>query len=423
MTTLRAAAPPVPVRALAVASKVAAATAIAVGLGVAAATHYKWGAVGADFNVFHGAATEVIRGGSPYDFNDNGFMFIYSPFAAMILFPLGLLSVNAAFGVWTSISVLLLEVVIWQVLGAIGTLSRQRRATWLLVTTVAVLPLAPVLAHLALGQSNLALLFLVLGDLIRRSGRTRGVGVGIAAGVKLTALIFIPYLLVTRQFRTAAVVTATFAGTVLVGFAVLPAASLGYWRGAFADTTRMLPNGAGSFNASLLGLFTPPPQYQVNNPLLWLSICAVVGIAGLAIAAWASRRGDELVGVLACAITGLLISPITWPPHWVWCVPLLIVAARYAWRADATGAKLAVGLLWLALILPSYWFVLQAFGRLSLSGPGLLLFSKYPILLGFLSLSGIAWLLWRQDRRVPVAERAADVGTTPVPRVPREVTS
>ena len=45
---------------------------------------------------------------------------------------------------------------------------------------------------------------------------------GIAAGIKLVPLIFIPYLLLTRRFRQAAVAAAAFAATVAAGFIVLP---------------------------------------------------------------------------------------------------------------------------------------------------------------------------------------------------------
>ena len=49
----------------------------------------------------------------------------------------------------------------------------------------------------------------------RRTGRTRwwhGLGIGIAAGVKLTPLIFIPYLLLIRRYRQAATATARVRG-------------------------------------------------------------------------------------------------------------------------------------------------------------------------------------------------------------------
>src|SRR5215469_1132829 len=57
--------------------------------------------------------------------------------------------------------------------------------------------------------------------------------VGLAAGIKLTPLIFIPYLLFTRRVRAAAVSALTFAVTVGLGFALLPHASAVYWGGQF----------------------------------------------------------------------------------------------------------------------------------------------------------------------------------------------
>ena len=50
---------------------------------------------------------------------------------------------------------------------------------------------------------------------------------------------------------------------------------------------------------------------------------ARVGLAGLAVAVWAHRRGCRVAG-RRCAVTGLLVSPISWTHHWVgpsrcWC--------------------------------------------------------------------------------------------------------
>ena len=79
----------------------------------------------------------------------------------------------------------------------------------------------PVQQTLALGQVNLLLMLLVVADLLTAGaltpgeGRTRwwhGLGIGIAAGVKLTPLIFIPYLLLIRRYRQAATATARVRG-------------------------------------------------------------------------------------------------------------------------------------------------------------------------------------------------------------------
>ena len=60
----------------------------------------------------------------------------------------------------------------------------------------------------------------------------------------------------------------------------------------------------------------------------------------------ASRRGHELLGLVACAATGLLVSPISWSHHYVYVVPALVLAAygprRLGYRI--LGAALVVGL-------------------------------------------------------------------------------
>ena len=51
------------------------------------------------------------------------------------------------------------------------------------------------------------------------------------------------------------------------------------------------------------------------------------------------RKGYQVPGLLMAALTGLLVSPISWDHHWVWIAPGALVAAHYAvqaWRRNAT---------------------------------------------------------------------------------------
>src|SRR6202012_1435025 len=62
--------------------------------------------------------------------------------------------------------------------------------------------LEPVYMTLYFGQINLILLALVIIDLaLPDSCKWKGIGVGIAAGIKLTPLIFVPFLLGSRRVR------------------------------------------------------------------------------------------------------------------------------------------------------------------------------------------------------------------------------
>src|SRR5258706_11211598 len=72
--------------------------------------------------------------------------------------------------------------------------------------------LEPIRENFAFGQINMYLALLILGDLllvVPRGSRWGGVGVGLAAAVKLTPAHFIGYLLITRRYRAAGTAGAT----------------------------------------------------------------------------------------------------------------------------------------------------------------------------------------------------------------------
>ena len=301
-----------------------------------------------DFKVYDITASAVLDGVSPYDIaTDNGFQFIYTPFAALVFVPLALTSLHVGFVLWTFLSVLALESAAWLAMGLVERESPRRRAKYALLATVIALPSGALVMHLNVGQVTVFLVLLVLIDLTRRPGRWQGVGIGVAAGIKLTPLIFIVYLLLTRRFRAAAVATASFLGTVLVGFLVLPGPSAAWWGGLMLATERTEATGpAGAFNQSMKGVLGQLPGV-LSAQGSWLALAVVVGAAGLAIATWASRRGVEAAGVMACAVTGLLVSPISWPQHWVWLVPAFAMWMWWAKRRRSTAHRVGLAALWL----------------------------------------------------------------------------
>ena len=78
--------------------------------------------------------------------------------------------------------------------------------------------LAPVRDTLGTGQINLVLMLLVMADCLLPGTRwPRGMGIGIAAAVKLTPLIFALFFVTGRQWRACAVAIGTFVATGLAG--------------------------------------------------------------------------------------------------------------------------------------------------------------------------------------------------------------
>jgi Glycosyltransferase family 87 len=291
------------------------------------------------------------RGSPLYDWpgppGNPGIKFIYPPFAAapFALIPrhLPLLRVQQAASVINLLAVVLAAAVTVRALGRERGLTARRGVGLVLLVTAIALMTEPVQRTFYLGQVELVLMALVIWDACQPDGRWwKGAGIGIAAGVKLVPLIFIPYLLLTRRFRAAAVAAGTFAATVVLGFIVAPGDSSRWWlHGLFLR---------GSYDSNIL--------YGGNQSLLalierlggthgsWLAAAVIVAILGLGAATLLDRSGHRVLGVAACALTGVLISPISWDHHWVWVLlaaPLFLyyglMARGYArWGCLAAGA-------------------------------------------------------------------------------------
>ena len=206
------------------------------------------------------------------------------------------------------------------------------------------------------------LMLLIVADLLTGGAqaygaRTRwwhGLGIGIAAGVKLTPLIFIPYLLLIRRYRQAATATAAFAATVALGYVVLPGDSAAYWaHGLFARANRIVFLGTRG-NQSLRGVVTRLAGSVDAGTVPWLVLAAGVLAAGLITAAVLYRAGQPVPAMLACATSGLLASPLSWDHHWVWVAPGIALLAhlgasagrglvRAAWWTAAAALVLIFG--------------------------------------------------------------------------------
>lgn len=220
-----------------------------------------------------------------------------------------------------------------------GDAAHRPGSVAVLLATAGGIWLEPVFQTLHFGQINLLIAVLVLGDLSRPDGaRTKGVALGVAAGIKLTPAVFIVYLLVSGRVRAALTGAGAFFGTVAIGWAVLPGPSAEFWTRRVFETGRV---GRGWIvdNQSLRGLLAR--LLHTGQPGgAWVAVAALTAVAGLAVAVRAARCGAEAWGAACCAVTALLVSPISWSHHWVWCVPLLaLLAADAASLGEPPGTR------------------------------------------------------------------------------------
>ena len=256
--------------------------------------------------------------------------------------PLAFLPAWLAAALWTAASVAALAVAVVVVRTEIG----DRTAGWLVVVLVlGSLALEPVAQNFAFGQINLIVMLAVLVDVLRPERRWSGVLLGVAAGVKLTPLVFIVLLVLVGRRAAAGRAALAFAVTVALGFLVVPGSAT-YWTDGLLDASRVGPP-ALAHNQSVYGALTrllggPPPT------VLWVVVAVPLAAVVLLTAALWWRRGDRLLGTCLAALAMLLASPVSWSHHWVWAVPvaLLLWQRSRRWAVVWTAVFVLRPVLW-----------------------------------------------------------------------------
>jgi alpha-1,2-mannosyltransferase len=262
-----------------------------------------------------------------------GVQFTYTPFAALLFAGGSLLPLVALRWLMTISSLAAIPLTVWLTLGGMGRRGPGRLAAALAVTALA-LWIQPVVKALFLGQIEPLLMLLVVWDLTRSDSRKwNGIGIGIAAGIKLVPLLFIPYLLLAGKIRQAAVATGAFVATVVVGFISLPGPSASYWLTGYF----VRPGRTGSVhslvNQSLLGSLARLYGTVAPAQPVWLPIALVVAAGGIVAGAMLARTGRPVHGWALVGVTSVLVSPVSWDHHWVWVVPVLALMAGLAFTA------------------------------------------------------------------------------------------
>jgi alpha-1,2-mannosyltransferase len=303
-----------------------------------------WGYL--DLAVYRYGGEAVLHGSHLYALRFPGALaFTYPPFAAMLFTGLSLPAMALLKPTATAASLILLPLMLSFALRLAPISVRRLRGEALrvaLLASAAAIWLEPVWTTLRYGQIDLLIGALVLYDLSRPdSSRWKGAGIGLAMALKLTPAIFALYLLLSRRYRAAAVSVATFCGSLALALVVLPGDSREYWSGAFLDPSRVgrVENAA---NQSLRGALVRL-THSTNVEALWLCAAVAVGVAGMGMAVAAGRRGEERRGFALCAITGLLVAPVSWSHHWALAVPAFLLVTLEAYRRRWIAGLLACG--------------------------------------------------------------------------------
>ncbi|MEV6282452.1 glycosyltransferase 87 family protein [Kribbella sp. NPDC051770] len=329
---------------------------VAVCVAVGILLPFVWDHTGADLKVYRLGGSMVLDDPSSlYDarMRDITMPFTYPLFGALVMVPVAVMPWPVAYGVSIAVSLVALAV-IWRLCLRRLPAAQGWGLAALLAVTAASLLVEPVRETLSYGQINLILCALILYDVLEVRRRRRGIWLGIAAGIKLTPLVFLGLLVVTRQWRALAHASAAFAATVLTGFLIAPTAAWEYWTKLLADTGRigaLAYAGNQSWNGFLIRI-TGDPE---GGGLAWKALVLLTVVAGL----WLTRalwlRGERLGATAVTGMISLLCSPVSWSHHWVWMIPLgvaLLTGTRVGRRFPVPTAATWFGLMMLA---PIWW--------------------------------------------------------------------
>ena len=296
-----------------------------------------------DARVYWWGGRQAAAGGAALYAPSAPFSFTYPPFAAL-LFSAGASARADAINIAvTAGSLVALTALCGQALAAAGI---RRRPEIVFAVSALALQTWPVAYTLHLGEVNLILAALIGTDLLRPRGDRGSVpaGRGLVAGHR------------DRAGRRDQAHPADLRG--------LPGADRqaaggggrgrdlrGHRRGGIRRAARPVPDVLAR-----RGVLQPEPDRRPGQPVgpvagrrdgpagghpdpprQWCLVAVfAVGLAGLAVAVWAHRRGYRMAGFGCCAATGLLVSPISWTHHWVWAVPVLVWLITAAWRRRST---------------------------------------------------------------------------------------
>jgi len=390
---------------------------------------------GTDLIIYLMGGTAYRHGLPVYDQQFLGWSFTYPPVTVLLFGPMSLVPAGTLVKVVAAVGIASVATVTWLTFRMLDYRPGPGLAGATLGLTAAFLWLQPVFDTLGQGQVNIVLMLLVVADfaLARYRRWPTGVLIGLATAIKLVPGLFILYLLLIRRYRAAVAAGITFVALNALGFAAAWSDSRQFWfNGILFDSSRVAgPDGIDSaYNQSLHGVLVRVLGIGPGNAA-WYPVALIVLVAGLAVAVAASRRGEEAAGVVACAVTALLISPLSWHEHWVWVVPALVLLVDFGRRIHRSAPIVAGALpclVWLGfLVWPSRgnlpgqlipdsplsavhhaWKV----GRHSLFV--LAASAEYP-LIGLALLLGAGWLLWRLGDRNDAMTPAPDGEVTPEP--------
>jgi alpha-1,2-mannosyltransferase len=198
------------------------------------------------------------------------------------------------------------------------------------------------------------------------TGAWAGVGIGTGTALAVSPIIFLVYLVVSRQWRaaTTAVVTAV---TLIVGaLLIAPGATATWLLTVLPKLDRAAPLDDPA-NQSLAGVLARLYDSTSTPVLIWLSFAVLLLAVGMIRARSAHADGDEIAAFTLAGLTGAAIGPVCRIHELIWLLPTALILVDAAARLRVTarrprprripgaGHAVAAGLVFLVAALDPRW--------------------------------------------------------------------
>ncbi len=314
---------------------------------------------GLDLKVYRAAVDSWRSGQNPYllTFTHKRLSFTYPPFALLVLSPLTSVSFPVAQWLLSVVSLAAATGSVVLIARDMGTaVTRRLLCGSFALSCFSFVALEPARSAVNYGQVGFILMFVVVADLLVMPPRYRGVGIGLVAAVKLTPLSFLILFVIGRDMRSVVRATATFLVAMGLPWLLWPRMSGDFWLHDVTDPRRVGTITYGG-NQCWYAILHRPPFPANGSETLWLLLSLITLAAAAVIARRHLSAGQKAPAIVATALAGLLISPISWTHHWVWVllIPALLPRHRTSGMPRRVRAMLWT-LVALTIAAPYWWF-------------------------------------------------------------------
>lgn len=318
---------------------------------ISGGTWWPWAPNMVDLEVYVAAVRDMVNGSSIYLTSTpvDNLKFIYPPIAAILMVVLLVGPYLMWQIVWTAAGT-------WALTTVLARCGVKRGILLGILAAALVVAMEPVRTTIGYGQVNTMLMALVVIDLLpddpaAKRHWPRGVGIGLAASIKLTPLLFIVFAVLVGRRAIAAVAATTFAALTTVGFLVLPKESLQFWSSlGQGDVNTAGPIYVG--NQAMSGVFARLVSNTASGVVPGMLVgFLVAGLATLAAAFW-WRRGEKVFAVGLVGLGTCIASPLSWTHHHVWAVILLVAVITRTGLPSWIRVGGLAWMLWISVCLP-----------------------------------------------------------------------